>query len=202
MALNERQQLFVQEYLIDFHAANAYRRAGYAARTNNAAYVSAHKLLNSAKIQEALRDARAVRAQRVSQQLDMVTLRADDVVRELIIVGLSTMRDILDFSGDRIVYKRAKDIPDHAIDAIESYTEDEQTTVDAMGREHTRRRRKVKLWNKLQALDKLGKHLGLFLEREPLDVLLSRLPRELGDRLRQLLLDKLRAEREQAGPGG
>jgi phage terminase small subunit len=202
MALNERQQLFVQEYLIDFNATGAYRRAGYAARTAHTAEASAFRLLRGAEVQAALKDALAARTRRVARRLRMVELRADDVLEELITVAFATMDDILDFSGERIVYKRACDIPQHARDAIESYTEDEHTMTDSQGREYTRRRRKVKLWNKLQALAKLGQHLGLFLEREPLDVLLSRLPRQLGDRLRQLLVDKQRVEREQAGPGG
>ena len=49
MNMNEKQQRFCQEYVIDLNATQAAIRAGYSART---AYAIGHKLLKKAEIQE------------------------------------------------------------------------------------------------------------------------------------------------------
>ena len=48
MALNNRQQLFVREYLIDCNASQAAKRAGYKSRANTAG----HRMLSNVVIKE------------------------------------------------------------------------------------------------------------------------------------------------------
>lgn len=61
MALNRRQQKFVEEYLVDLNATAAYKRAGYAAR-GNAAEVNAARLLRHAQVSEAIEAGMAARS--------------------------------------------------------------------------------------------------------------------------------------------
>lgn len=54
MALNERQQKFCEFYAKSGNATEAYRNAGYSAKSEASLGVSAHKLLKNAKISEEL----------------------------------------------------------------------------------------------------------------------------------------------------
>ena len=59
MALNAKQQLFVNEYLIDLNATAAYKRAGYEGEGNVATSASSRLLANvevSAQIEEVLKE--------------------------------------------------------------------------------------------------------------------------------------------------
>ena len=49
--LTEKQKRFVDEYLIDLNATQAYKRAGYSVKSDNAAGVEGLKLLRNPKIQ-------------------------------------------------------------------------------------------------------------------------------------------------------
>ena len=69
MALNDKQQRFVDEYLKDLNATQAAIRAGYSAKT---AYAIAEKLLRKAEIQQAVQDAKKARSKRTEITQDRV----------------------------------------------------------------------------------------------------------------------------------
>lgn len=69
MALNDKQQRFVDEYLKDLNATQAAIRAGYSAKT---AYAIAEKLLRKAEIQEAIQAAMKARSKRTEVTQDRV----------------------------------------------------------------------------------------------------------------------------------
>ena len=69
MALNDKQQRFVNEYLKDLNATQAATRAGYSAKT---AYAIGDKLLKKAEIQDALKVAMAKRESRTLITQDRV----------------------------------------------------------------------------------------------------------------------------------
>jgi phage terminase small subunit len=72
--LNEKQQAFVREYLIDLNATAAYQRAGYKAR-GHAAESAAARLLRNVEVQESIRVAQAQRAERTGITQDWVQQR-------------------------------------------------------------------------------------------------------------------------------
>lgn len=76
MSLNERQQRFVEEYLIDLNATAAAQRAGYSAKT---AYSIGGRLLNHVEIQEALQVGKAKRAARTSITKEYLVTKIADV---------------------------------------------------------------------------------------------------------------------------
>jgi phage terminase small subunit len=61
MPISPKQRRFVQEYLIDLNAKQAYIRAGYKAR-DNAAEVNACRLLRNAQVKAAIKEAQDERA--------------------------------------------------------------------------------------------------------------------------------------------
>jgi hypothetical protein len=66
-----RHQRFVDEYLLDLNAADAYRRAGYKAR-GNSAEVNAIRLLRKAQVAAAVAEGMKSRAARVGITQDRV----------------------------------------------------------------------------------------------------------------------------------
>jgi phage terminase small subunit len=154
--LTARQRLFARELLVDFNPCQAYRRAGYKARTDNAAYAGASRLLRCAKDQAELRDLMQARA-------EAVKIKAEKVLREIARVAFSDIGSILDFSGDQPRLRPARDMPVAARRAIASmkvkrYLEgrgEEAREVEVV---------ETKLWDKAQALRDLAQQLGLLQE--------------------------------------
>jgi phage terminase small subunit len=146
-----RQLAFVREYLVDYNATQAAIRAGYAPRS---AAVQAFQNLRNHKIQTALRNVQ-------DQRIERLDVDADAVLRELLQVANSDIGDVLDFSGDTLALRKPSEIPPAVRRAISSvkvkkYVEgkgDDAQPVEIV---------EFKLWDKISALEKLGKYLGLW----------------------------------------
>jgi phage terminase small subunit len=146
VALRERQDRFVAEYLIDLDPAAAYRRAGYEPRSDKAARNAASRLLANVGVQEAI-------AERRQRQQERLEIKSDDIVRELKRVGFSKMDQFARWGPDGVV------LIDSALltpDAAACVAEVSQTITQGGGSI------KFKLHSKTAALELLGKHLGLF----------------------------------------
>ncbi|MCT8740900.1 terminase small subunit, partial [Glaesserella parasuis] len=79
--LTDKQQRFVEEYLIDLNATQAAIRSGYAEKTANR---EGSRLLSNVDIQEAIQEAQNKRAARVN-------VTQDDVLKGLLeIISMST----------------------------------------------------------------------------------------------------------------
>lgn len=146
--LTEKQQRFVDEYLIDLNATQAAIRAGYSAKT---ADVQGSRMLGIVKVQQAISEAMAERSKRTG-------VNQDRVVLELAKIALVKMTDIVDSYG------RIKDTAtEDDLACIESikYKSSESDTGSSEERE-------VKIASKLKALELLGKHLGMW--NDKLDV--------------------------------
>jgi phage terminase small subunit len=152
--LTPKQQAFVLEYAKDRNATAAARRAGYSERT--ARQMGAENL-SKPVIRRAVDEALAAATERA--QLD-----AADVLREWAILGRSDIGDVLDFTGTEPRLRPACEIPEHARRAISGvkvrrYVEgkgEAARTVEVV---------EFKLWPKPDALEKLGRHLGLLKDR-------------------------------------
>ena len=87
--LTEKQQRFVDEYLIDLNATQAAIRAGYSAKT---ADVQGSRMLGNVKVQQAIAEAMAKRSKRTG-------VNQDRVVLELAKIAFVKMTDIVDSEG-------------------------------------------------------------------------------------------------------
>ena len=146
--LTEKQQRFVDEYLIDLNATQAAIRAGYSVKTANE---QGSQNLAKLSIQQAIAEQMAERSKRTG-------INQDRVVLELAKIALVKMTDIVDSQG-RIKYDASPD--DLACIESVKYKESESDTGSSVERE-------VKIASKLKALELLGKHLGMW--NDKLDV--------------------------------
>lgn len=149
MSLTPKQQRFVDEYLIDLNAAGAARRAGYSERTADR---QGHENLRKPEIAAAIAAAQQTRAARVG-------LTSDDVLRELAILGQSSVWNYaIDDYGQVTL---TSSVPPEAIRAVASI----KRKIKHQGAGRVEYETEIKLWDKNSALEKAGKHLGLFVER-------------------------------------
>ena len=146
--LTEKQQRFVNEYLIDLNATQAAIRAGYSVKTANE---QGSQNLAKLSIQQAIAEQMAERSKRTG-------INQDRVVLELAKIALVKMTDIVDSQG-----RIKSDASPDDLACIESvkYKESESDTGSSVERE-------VKIASKLKALELLGKHLGMW--NDKLDV--------------------------------
>ena len=146
--LTEKQQRFVDEYLIDLNATQAAIRAGYSVKTANE---QGSQNLAKPSIQQAIAEQMAERSKRTG-------INQDRVVLELAKIALVKMTDIVDSQG-----RIKSDASPDDLACIESvkYKESESDTGSSVERE-------VKIASKLKALELLGKHLGMW--NDKLDV--------------------------------
>lgn len=147
--LSDKRKAFVDEYLIDLNATQAAIRAGYSPRT---AQLTGHRLITDDKIQALIQE-RRLEAQKRTE----ITL--DRVLQEMAKIAFSDLRKVL---GPEAVLLDPSEWDDETAGAIASL---EVVTVpagkDAEGNPTIERVHKIKFWDKMAALDKLGKHLGL-----------------------------------------
>lgn len=139
------------EYLSDLNATAAARRAGYGHA--NASRIGP-RMTQHPGIAAAILAAQA----KVADRAEISIAR---VLNEFALVGFADIGDVLDFSGDALKLKPANQIPEHARRALSSvkvkrYMEGHGD--DAREVELT----EFKLWDKLSALEKIGRHLGAF----------------------------------------
>lgn len=79
--LTHKQELFCQEYIIDFNATQSYTKAGYSAKNDKIAGVEAHKLLKNPKIQQKINELKAVRENNLSINAEWVLKEAIEIYK-------------------------------------------------------------------------------------------------------------------------
>ncbi len=158
MALPPRHQRFVEEYLVEPNATQAWIKAGGSARS---AESQGSRLLRNAKVAAAIAAGQKARA-------DRLEVKADDVLREIQTFAHVDPGEMFDDNGALLPIKK---MPVHLRRAIASFEVLEQTVSDGEGGEIvTGILKKVKLNGKAQGLEMLGKHLKLFTEKHEHDV--------------------------------
>lgn len=159
IGLTDKQARFVEEYLKDMNATQAAIRAGY---SEKAARKIAHELLTKPHVASAVRAAQMRRSERVEITQDMV-------VKELAKVGFSSMSDVASWNESGVTFKASDAVDESALGSVMAV---EETTNEHGGS------LKIKQYDKVKALELLGKHLGMFVERKEHSVVLDRI-REL-----------------------
>ena len=152
MKLTARQARFVDEYLVDFNATQAAIRAGYTARS---AEVTAAKLLRNAKVQ-----AEISRRQKDLQKRTEVT--QERVVRELARVAFSNATNAVQVQPRTIVGADGKEIVIQTVvlTATAELTDDQRAAISQI--KQGANGIEIKMYDKLKALELLGRHIGMF----------------------------------------
>lgn len=148
MALSDKRQRFVEEYLVDLNATKAAERAGYSKKTANE---QGARLLANVSVRDAIEKMKAERAGRVGITLDRVIL-------ELSRLAIVDPRGLYDETTGKL--KPPKDWTDDQAAAISSIETLEEFEGRGEDRHFVGMTQKVRLWPKGDALKTLLHHLA------------------------------------------
>jgi phage terminase small subunit len=141
--LTAKQQKFVDEYLIDLNATQAAIRAGYSDKT---AQEQGSRLLSNVMVQAEIEAKR--------KRLEVKTeITAEKVLQEYAKIAFSNIGEFVDWNNGGIILKPSEELTKDQLACVSEVSESKtkfDTTV------------KFKLHDKLNALQKLGDHLGIF----------------------------------------
>lgn len=164
--LTAKQQRFCDEYLIDLNATQAAIRAGYSEKR---ASEQAYQLLQKTTVQNHIAELQKEREKRTE-------ITQDSVLHELALIAFAKASDyarvvekdamvevdgnmvpILDEDGNQVKYRTVEPI------LTDELTEDQKKAIAVIkkGRDGF----EIKPYSKIQALELLGKHLGMFTEK-------------------------------------
>lgn len=141
--LTEKQKRFVAEYLVDLNATQAARRAGYKDPNIGRQLITKNNV--SAAIQKA-----------VEERERRTEITQDAVVQELAAIAFARATDYAEINGPRIEIKSTNGMTDKQIAAIASMKQGMRGI-------------ELKLYDKVCALELLGKQLGMFQEKRESD---------------------------------
>lgn len=139
--LTPKQEKFCNGYVETGNASEAYRNAYNCKNMKpNTVNRKAKELLDNGKI-----SARVAELQSELQRRS--DIQKDDIIRELANIIRTRVTDVLKINGSSVTIKKIEDLPDDVLSAIES--------VKCIGGNI-----EVKLFNKINAIDKLSKMMG------------------------------------------
>lgn len=164
--LTDKQKRFVDEYLIDLNATQAAIRAGYSV---NRASELGYQLLQKTTVCAEIQKCRQERERRTGITQDMV-------LKELANIGFAKVTDYAEIDGPLVNIK-----------PTDSLTEQQQAAIASI--EQGNFGIKLKLYDKVKALELLGKHLGMFDKPEG-----RRLDMEEDDNLYQAIAEAVKNE--------
>lgn len=161
--LTDQQQLFCREFIVDFNGKKAGIRAGM---PEAGAAAQASRLLTERKVTDYIHELFTERAARTD-------VNADRVLLELSNIGFSDLHDFIDIDGSGCLeVKDLRTVPRSKRRAIKSIKQKKRIVsggTNKEGGEDTilESTTEIQLWDKLSAIDKIMKHLGMCQERDP-----------------------------------
>lgn len=147
LALNKKQNRFVEEYLIDLNATQAAIRAGYSPKT---AKEIGSENLTKPNIKSEIDKAMAERSKRTG-------INADRILQELGKLGFVNIADVVDLETGKV--------KDSASDEDLACIQSIKIKPTEWGTE-----REVKFYDKKSTLELMGKHLGMWTDKVDMNV--------------------------------
>jgi len=153
LEVNDKQKRFAEEYVVDMNGTAAAKRAGYSEKTS---YSIQGQLLSKLEIQSAIAELKAKQSERTN-------ITADNVLKELAKVAFANMKDYASWceeSGVKFNSSDAESVDGAVVSEISSVksilkSDDEKFSTEKITL-------KVKLHDKIKALEMLGRHLRIF----------------------------------------
>lgn len=150
--LSNKMRAFIQEYMIDLNASQAALRAGYSPKTGR---LIGQQLLLKPAVQEALSKALKEREQRTQ-------ITQDRVLEELARIAFADPRRFFNAAGK---LRDLNELDEKDAAALAGFSVVKCMRRNESGELEAENITKVKFWDKNSALEKLGKHLALFVDR-------------------------------------
>jgi phage terminase small subunit len=145
--LSVKQKLFVQEYLVDLNATEAALRAGYSPKSASA--IGKENLQNPPI-------AKAIDAA-IKNRVEKIEVSQEAVVQELANIAFANVEDVAEWDGEKVTVLDSKTRSKTVLSAVSQVSNTPNGVT-------------LRMHDKQAALVNLGKHLGMFRERQILEV--------------------------------
>lgn len=152
MGLKPKQQLFLNEYLIDMNATQAAIRAGYSSRS---AYSMGQKLLKKGEI-----------SAEIQRKLDNSAMKADEILQKLTEIARIDIGDYLDVSSMAFQINLAKAKEEDKLRFIKRIKQKTTTICRDGGEDVEQNQIDFELLDQMRALEILAKYHGLLVEKQ------------------------------------
>lgn len=165
--LTEKQKRFSDEYLVDLNATRAYKKAYPSVKKDETAAQAGSRLLRNVNVKEYI-------DKRIKDRQKRTEITQDKVLNELAAIAFSNgskyakvvERKAYDEEGKEVVdYETGKQLTYKTVEFknTDDLTEDEKKAISSIhkGKDGM----KVETYDKMKALELLGKHLGMFKDK-------------------------------------
>lgn len=167
--MTNKQKVFCDEYLIDFNATRAYKVAYPSCKKDVTANVNGSKLLRNTKVKEYIEQRQEEREKRTG-------ITQDKVLNEIAAVAFASATDFVHVKKGTVVIDDTDGLEEKVKKAIVTIKEGKNGI-------------EVGMANKMQALEMLGRHLGMF--KDKLEV--SRPTNEITDEIDAYIQERMKA---------
>jgi len=150
--LTPQQISFCHEYIKDLNGKKAAVRSGY---TDKSAQTTASHLLSISKVCDKIK-------QLNDEKLALAKIDANTILLELLKLAKSDVRKLFNENGVMI---NVRDLDDDIAPTIASIEIDELWEHNGKERAIVGQTKKIKFWDKTRALEMLGRHLSLFIDK-------------------------------------
>ena len=167
--LTPKQKRFVDEYLVDLNATQAAIRAGYSEKT---AEQMAYKLVQKSLVQEAIQ-------KRIEERGKRTEITQDAVLKELQKIAFSSgadfarvaVRDVPETVVDEETGEFVRVVRQHQlVELVDTDELSQEKQAAIAGIKQTKHGIEVSSYDKVKALELLGRHLGMFTDKLDLNV--------------------------------
>ena len=152
--LTPKQKRFCEEYIVDFNGKQAAIRAKYSKKT---AEVQSSRLLSNAKVQEYI-------SKLTQKQQQRTEITADRVIEEIAKVAFCNIKNLYNEDGR---LKEPQELEDHISATVSSFkNRREYQGKDEDGNAGFATIDEYKTYDKLKALELLGKRFAIFTDKQ------------------------------------
>jgi len=152
--LTEKQKLFADEYLIDLNATRAYRAAYPDVKRDETAAQAGSRLLRNVKVDDYIKE-------RMNKRAERTEVTQDKVVIELAKIGFAQITDFVEIdSKNNVIIRSTDEMDENKIGAIAGIKEGQNGI-------------EIKMNDKVKALELLGRHLGMFTDKQEITATIS-----------------------------
>ncbi len=161
-SLSNQQKLFCQEYLkLGMNGTQAYLNIYKSCKKESTAMTNASRLLRNAKVQDYIQELQ-------SKVEDKAVVTIEDIVKELTIIAFTDRTNISKSITEEIdvpEQNRKLRLQDIILTDTDKLSEKEKRVI--AGYKKTKNGMTVETYDKLKALELLGKYLGMFKDEAP-----------------------------------